>query len=299
MIGLEARRGTVLPAYPEGGPTVLRIILGGRLRKLREQHNISRAAAGRAIRASESKISRMELGRVAFKERDLSDLLTLYGVSDKDDRATMLSLGRQANQPGWWHKYGDLLPGWFELYVGLEEAASLIRTYEVQFIPGLLQTRDYARAVTLLGHAAESSADVERRVDMRMTRQEKILKNPGGSTLWAVIDEAVFRRILGGPGVMRAQIEHLILMAARPNITVQIVPFEGGGHAAAGGPFTILRFNEPDLPDVVYMEQLSSALYLDDRDEVNGYMAVMDRLSVEAATREKTLAMLHRLLDEL
>lgn len=299
MIGLEARHGTVVSTHPEGGPTVLRIILGGRLRRLREQNRITRAAAGKEIRASESKISRIELGRVAFKERDLRDLLTLYGVTDEAERATLLSLGRQANKPGWWHKYGDLLPGWFELYVGLEEAASLIRTYEVQFIPGLLQTREYARAVTLLGHAAESGEDVERRVDMRMIRQERILANPGTSALWAVIDEAVLRRVLGGPGVMRAQIEHLILMAVRPNVTVQIVPFEGGGHSAAGGPFTILRFTEPDLPDVVYMEQLSSALYLDDRNEVNGYMAVMDRLSVEAASRDETMAMLHKMLDEL
>lgn len=299
MIGSEARHGTVIPVFREGGPTVLRILLGGQLRRLREAKQITRAEAGSAIRASESKISRMELGRVAFKERDLSDLLTLYGVTGDDDRATLLALGRQANKPGWWHKYGDLLPSWFELYVGLEEAASLIRSYEVQFIPGLLQTRDYARAVTLLGHAGEPQEDIDRRVEMRMTRQQMILTEQSNAKLWAVIDEAVFRRAIGGAGVMRAQIRHLILMAARPNVTVQIVPFAGGGHSAAGGPFTILRFDQPDLPDIVYMEQLSSALYLDDREEVNGYMAVMDRLSVEALTRNETVRMLHRLLADL
>jgi transcriptional regulator with XRE-family HTH domain len=292
------RASAVTPAYPQGGPTVLRILLGGQLRRLREARHITRSEAGHAIRASDSKISRLELGRVAFKERDVCDLLTLYGVSDEDERTMFTSLGRQANKQGWWHKYGDILPSWFELYIGLEEAASLVRTYEVQFVPGLLQTRDYAREVTLLGHAEVTSTEISRRVELRMTRQER-LTAPGGPRIWAIVDEAVLRRPLGGAQTMRAQLEHLVEMASLPNVTLQVVPFDRGGHAAAGGPFTILRFSEPDLPDVVYLEQLSSALYLDDRTEVDGYMAVMDRLCVEAASRADTIRLLHEIIKEM
>ncbi|MBC6462910.1 helix-turn-helix domain-containing protein [Actinomadura sp. HBU206391] len=291
-------RSFAVTEYPETGPTVLRILLGGQLRRLREARQITRSEAGHAIRASDSKISRLELGRVAFKERDVCDLLTLYGVSDEDERALFKSLGRQANKPGWWHKYGDIMPNWFELYVGLEEAASLVRTYEVQFVPGLLQTREYAREVTLLGHAEETPSEITRRVELRMTRRQR-LTAPGGPRIWAVVDEAVLRRPLGGPEVMRAQLEHLAEMAALPNITLQVVPFDRGGHAAAGGPFTILRFSEPDLPDVVYLEQLSSALYLDDRDDVDGYMAVMDRLCVEAAPVGDSALMLDQIIKEM
>jgi transcriptional regulator with XRE-family HTH domain len=297
VIEAEVGRASVVTAYPQGGPTVLRILLGGQLRRLREARQITRSEAGDAIRASDSKISRLELGRVAFKERDVCDLLTLYGVTDEDERALFKSLGRQANKPGWWHKYSDIMPSWFELYVGLEEAASLVRTYEVQFVPGLLQTGDYAREVTLLGHTEVSSTAVSRRVELRMTRQER-LTGTGGPRIWAIIDEAVLRRPLGGPQIMRAQLEHLVEMASLPNVTLQVVPFDRGGHAAAGGPFTILRFAEPDLPDVVYLEQLSSALYLDDRDDIDGYMAVMDRLCVEAAPSDGTIKMLHEIIKE-
>ena len=298
MIDTEVGHRPVVSAYAQSGPTVLRILLGGQLRRLREARHISRAEAGHAIRASDSKISRLELGRVAFKERDVSDLLTLYGVSDEDERETLTSLGRQANKPGWWHKYSDILPSWFELFIGLEAAAALIRTYEVQFVPGLLQTGDYAAAVTMLGHAEVAVPEVARRVELRMARQRR-LTEPDAPRIWAVVDEAVLRRPLGGPEVMRAQLEHLLEMAARPNVTLQIVPFERGGHAAAGGPFTILRFAEPDLADVVYLEQLASAVYLDDRDEVDGYMAVMDRLCVEALPSAETIGMLRRFIEEM
>ncbi|GAA2072679.1 helix-turn-helix domain-containing protein [Actinomadura alba] len=297
MIEAEVGRASAVTAYQRSGPTVLRILLGGQLRRLRESKHITRSEAGEAIRASDSKISRLELGRVAFKERDVSDLLTLYGVIDEDERALFTSLGRQANKPGWWHKYSDIMPSWFELYVGLEEAASLVRTYEVQFVPGLLQTEDYAREVALLGHPNVSSTEIARRVELRMARQER-LRAEDGLRIWAIIDEAVLRRPLGGSGVMRAQLGHLADMSSLPNVTFQVVPFDRGGHAAAGGPFTILRFSEPDLPDVVYLEQLSSALYLDDRDDVDGYMAVMDRLCVDAASSADTMKMLHGIIKE-
>ena len=283
---------------PRGGPTVLRILLGTQLRKLRESRGISREAAGDAIRASHAKISRLELGRVGYKERDVADLLTLYGVLDEEERAHFLKLARQANTPGWWHKYSDVLPSWFEMHIGLEEAASVIRCYEVQFVPGLLQTPEYARAVAMLGHPRASIREINRRVDLRMKRQE-LLVRPDAPRLWAVIDEAALRRPLGGGEVMRAQLEYLIEASERPNITLQVAPFRIGGLAAAGGPITILRFSEPDLPDIVYLEQLTSALYLDKREDVDNYLAVMDRLSVEAEPQTNTVEFLRGVIEEL
>ncbi|MGD9483111.1 helix-turn-helix transcriptional regulator [Streptomyces sp. TRM70308] len=287
-----------LLAQPRGGPTVLRIVLGTHLRRLREASGITREAAGDAIRGSHAKISRLELGRVGYKERDVADLLTLYGVHDPLQREEFLTLAQHANNPGWWHQYSDVLPTWFETLLGLEEAASVIRTYEVQFVPGLLQTADYARAVTKLGHARASQDEIERRVRLRMRRQE-LLTRPHGPRLWAVIDEAALRRPLGGPEVMRAQIAHLLDISERPNVTLQVAPFRIGGLAAAGGPVTLLRFHESDLPDIVYLEQLTSALYLDKRPEVETYMVVMDRLCAAAETHADSVAFLRRLHAEL
>jgi hypothetical protein len=281
-----------------GGPTVLRMLLGAHLRRLREAQGVSREDAGWEIRASESKISRMELGRVGFKERDVADLLTLYGVDDEEERERLLALARGANTPGWWHRFGDVLPNWFQSYLGLEATATLIRSYEVQFVPGLLQTRDYARGVVLLGHDATRGDEIERRVNLRMTRQQ-LLTRPDPPLFWAVVDEAALRRPIGGPKVMRAQIEALIEATKLPNVRLQVVGFEVGGHAAAGGAFTILRFPEPDLPDVVYVEQLTSALYLDKRDDVDHYAAAMERVCVEADPPDRTIKILHGMLDDL
>lgn len=280
------------------GPTVIRMIVGAQLRRLREARGITREAAGDAIRGSEAKISRLELGRVGYKERDIADLLTFYGITVEQERAALLGLVRQANTAGWWHDYGDVLPSWFEMFIGLEQAASQIRSYEVQFVPGLLQTADYARAVTLLGHPAEREADIDRRVNLRMARQQ-LLTRPGAPSLWSVVDESALRRPMGGPAVMRTQLRQLIELAELPNITLQIVSFDSGGHAAAGGPFTILRFPEPELPDVVYLEQLTSALYLDKRKDVEHYVAVMDRVCVEAAPPTETPNFLNKIIRDL
>lgn len=287
----------MITAQPGSGPTVLRILLGSQLRMLREVKGITREEAGYAIRASGSKISRMELGRVSFKERDVTDLLKLYGV-DEDETATLVALAVQANTPGWWHKYGDVLPDWFQVYVGLEEAASLIRLYEVQFVPGLLQTADYARAVVRLGQPGAAPEEIERRISLRMGRQE-LLTKPGGPRLWAIVDEAALRRPIGGKEVMRAQLEQLILATEEPQVTLQVMPFRSGGHAAEAGAFTIMRFPEPDLPDVVYLEQLTSALYLDKRDDVEKYTEVMERLSVESESPERSVDILSGMLEEV
>ena len=282
-----------------GGPTVLRILLGTQLRRLREAHGVSRENAGWEIRSSESKISRIELGRVSFKERDIADLLSLYGMTDGDpERARLLALARQANAPGWWQPYSDVMPGWFQSYLGLEAATSLIRTYEVQFIPGLLQTREYARAVVRLGHPRASDTDVERRVELRLARQ-KLLTRDDPPQLWAVVDEAALRRPIGGAAVLRGQIDALVGATQLPNVRLQIVPFEVGGHAAAGGAFTILRFPEEDLLDVVYVEQLTSALYLDKREDIELYAEAMERLCLDANPPGQTADMLGGILKQL
>jgi len=285
---------TQLPERGSAGPTVRRMLLGAHLRRLREAAGITRGDAGFAIRGSDSKISRMELGRVGFKERDVADLLTLYGVTDEEERATLLSLAEEANTPGWWNRYGDLLPTWFQPFVGLEAAAALIRTYEVQFIPGLLQTKDYARAVIALfdNPMTASAEETERRVRLRMDRQQ-LLTRPDPPELWAVVDEAALRRPIGGADVMRAQLEALIDATRLPNITLQVLPFRVGGHSAAGGMFTILRFPEQDLPDVVFLEQLTNAVYLDKREDVDLYAMTMERLAMQAdppSQTAKTLA---------
>ncbi|MGR6319158.1 helix-turn-helix domain-containing protein [Micromonospora soli] len=283
---------------PATGPTVLRILLGSQLRRLREGAGVTRETAGWEIRSSESKISRMELGRVGFKERDVADLLTLYGVKDVEERDALLKLAREANSPGWWHRYGDVLPGWFQSYLGLEAAAALIRTYEVQFVPGLLQTPDYARAVILLGHRGAPAAEIDRRVSLRMARQD-VLRRSRPPQLWAVLDEAALRRPIGGPDVMRGQLDALIEATAAPHVRLQVVQFEAGGHAAASGAFSILRFGDEELPDIVYIEQLTSAIYLDKRDDLDYYALAMERLCVEAAPPERTPELLTRIRDEL
>jgi len=270
------------PGEPVSSPTVLRMVLGGQLRRLREAAGIPSDRAGYEIRASRSKMSRLENGRVSFKERDVADLLTLYGVTDEKQREQMLALARSASSQGWWSKYDDVMPDWFETYVGLEQATTLIRSYELQFVPGLFQTEEYARAVTALGHRSASPAEIERRVSLRLKRQQ-LLSGPE-PRIWAVIDESALRRPLGGRDVMRAQLQRLIEVAELPQVTLQIMPFDSGGHSAAGGSFAILRFAEPDLPDIVYIEQLTGALYLDRHEETDHYREVMNSLSVEAET---------------
>jgi transcriptional regulator with XRE-family HTH domain len=282
---------------PGSGPTALRILLGSQLRRLREAKGVTREEAGHLIRGSESKISRMELGRVGFKERDVADLLTMYGVDDNAARSAVLDLVGTANEPGWWHRFNDVLPSWFQAYVGLEEAAMRIRTYEVQFVPGLLQTKEYARAVVTAGSAGISGDEIARRVDLRLERQ-RVLDRPDGPFFWAVIDEAALRRPIGGAEVMRAQLEHLIDQMRLPNITVQVMPFDFGGHSAEGGAFSVLRFPDRELPDVVYVEQLASALYLDKREDVDRYTEVMERLCAVSTTPDETVELLRAIAAE-
>ena len=280
-----------------GGPTARRIVLGAQLRRLREAAEISRADAGYSIRCSESKISRLELGRVGFKERDVTDLLTMYGVSDPGEREVFLEMVKRANEPGWWHRYTDLMPSWFHEYVGLEESASRIQTYELQFVPGLMQTEDYARALASRARPELASDEAERWVALRMRRQ-KVLARPDAPRLWAVIDEAVLHRSVGGRRVTLAQIEHLLELTRLPNITLQVMPYRLGGYTAEGA-FTLLRFTEPALPDLVYIEHLTGALYLDKREEIELYSRVIDQLTVDAETPDHTRQLLVKVRAEI
>ncbi len=280
------------------GPTVLRILVGSQLRRLREAAGKTRDQAAYVIRGSEAKMSRIETGRTGFKLRDVVDLLALYGVTDDAEREAVLTLARQANEPGWWQPYSDSMPGWLELYVGLEQAASVIRCYEAQYVPGLLQTEGYAKSV--IGMAPfDRSDDLDQRVQLRMHRRQ-LIEDPTSPEFWVVLDEAVLRRNMGDPMVMREQLDHLLDVMRRPRVTVQILPFHRSGQVATGGgPFSLLRFGEPDLPDVVYLEQLTSALYLDRREDVEIYLEVIDRLGATALTPNQSREMIASVRDTL
>jgi hypothetical protein len=281
------------------GPTALRMMLGSHLRRLREDAGVSRTDAGWAIRSSESKISRLELGRVGFKVRDVEDLLSLYGVTEARERDRLLQLAREANDPGWWHRYGDVTPDWFDAYLGLEAAAELIRTYEIQFVPGLLQTADYARAVARLTPGNERAEDEVEKIVALRTRRQRVLDREPPLKLWAVIEESVLHRPIGGPEVLRNQLDALREAVNRPNITVQIIPLDSTGHAATGGAFSLLRFPQRDLPDIVYLEHLTSALYLDKRDDVETYTHALDYLSTTSPPPDQTATLLTTLRNQL
>ncbi|MDQ1037863.1 transcriptional regulator with XRE-family HTH domain [Streptomyces sp. V3I8] len=280
----------------ESGSVVRRMLLGSHLRRLRESRGITREKAGYSIRASESKISRMELGRVSFKTRDVEDLLTLYGIADEAERTSLLSLAKEANVAGWWHSYSDVLPSWFPTYVGLEGAAALIRSYEVQFVHGLLQTEAYAHAVVARGMRGAGRADIDRRVALRLERQ-KYLVAETAPEFHVVLDEAALRRPYGDRNVMRGQLQHLIDISQRPNVRLQVMPFSLGGHAGESGAFTMLSFPESDLSDVVYLEQLTSALYLDKREDVAQYEKAMKELQQDSPGPDESRDLLRGLLQ--
>jgi transcriptional regulator with XRE-family HTH domain len=277
-----------------GGPTVLRILLGTQMRRLREARGITAQEAAQAIRGSESKISRIELGRNAVREVDIADLLSLYGITDLGEREQLLSLASQANLPGWWHRYQDVLPTWFQAYIGLEESAESIRSYDAQFVPGLLQTEDYAAAVIARGEFALD--ETERLVYLRKERQRRFTS--GGLRLWAIVDETALRRPVGSVSQMRAQLQYLYDICEQPGFTLQVTPFPAGAYTAPGS-FSILSFAAADLPDVVYIEQLTSAMYLDKRSDVDRYTEAMDKLSAASAAPDESRQVIRALLDEM
>jgi Domain of unknown function (DUF5753)/Helix-turn-helix domain len=284
-----------LPA--PGGPTVLRIILGRQLQALREKARLSHEQAANAVYASAWTIRRMEKAEVGLKLNYVKSMLMAYGVTDNGEIDAFLDLAREANKPGWWHSYTDVLPPWFRVFPGLEQAAELIRGYEPHCVPGLLQTHDYARALTIAGYPDAPAHETDRRVALRMARQQ-ILARTDPPHLWVVIDEAVLRRPAAGPAVMRAQLGRLIEAARTPNITLQVLPFAAGPHPAMYGMFHLLRFPAAELPDVVYGENLTSAFYLDKPHEVAGYTQALDRLCAQSVPAIKTAKILRGISKE-
>jgi transcriptional regulator with XRE-family HTH domain len=283
--------------WPDGSPTVLRMILARQLQALREKSRMSHEQAAQAIDSSESTIRRMERAEGGLEPLTVKSLLMAYGVSDAGEIDAFLALSRDASKPGWWHSYDDVLPSWFRAAVGLEESASLIRAYEPQVVPGLLQTEGYIRAITAASFPAATEEFTERAVALRLARQQ-LLTRPEPPQYWVVLDETVLRRPIGGHKVMRAQLEHLIKAAGQPNVTIQVIPFAVGWHPALYGMFNIFRFPAEQLPDIVYTEALTGAYYLNKPEESARYTEALDRMCVQAASPEHTVTILQHIMKE-
>ncbi|MFZ4188398.1 helix-turn-helix domain-containing protein [Streptomyces pseudogriseolus] len=284
---------------PEPAPTLLKMLVGVQLAGFREDAGLSQDQAARHVGFSGAKLSRIESGkgRRPPTETDVRALLELYGTDDYE-ASVLLKLLQRAGEPGWWQRYDKrLMPEWFDRLVGLQEAAATIRTFEIQYVPGLLQTADYTRAVVERGLPNAPASEVQRRVELRM-RRAQLLFREDAPQLWAVIDESVLLRVLGDRTVMREQLDHLAEMAARPNVTLQIVPLNVTNASAPAIPVTYLRFGGLDLPDVVYLEHIRSANFLEDLDETEEYRIVLDRLADEALTPRESVEMLRRTIEE-
>ncbi|GGS95799.1 transcriptional regulator [Streptomyces daghestanicus] len=264
------------------------MVLGKRLQELREAAGLSREAAAKVLRVAPATVRRMETAEVALKIPYVQLLLHAYGVPE-DEVTAFVDLTEEANRPGWWQRYHDVLPDWFSLYVSLEGAARIIRSYEPHFVPGLLQTEDYARAVMETGTIGTSGPDtVDRHVALRMERQ-RLLEREGPPHLWVVMDETVLRRPVSSDGrVMREQLDKLLDFAGRERVTLQVAEFATGPHPGTYAPFTLFRFAEPELPDMVFTEYLTGALYLDSRDEVSTHLEVLDHMTALAASASRT-----------
>ncbi|QCX75894.1 Helix-turn-helix protein [Streptomyces sp. YIM 121038] len=283
---------------PRSAPTVGQVVLGRRLQDLRERAGLKRDEAARILRVAPATVRRMETAEVALKIPYLQSLLKAYGVAD-EEADSFIALAEEANKPGWWQRFHDILPGWFSMYVSLEGAASLIRSYEPHFMPGLLQTEDYARGVLLSGAIGQTRPeDTERYVALRMERQT-LLTREDAPRLWVVMDETALRRPVGGPEVMRAQIDRLLEATEMPRVTLQVAPFAAGPHPGTFGPFVLFRFAMAELPDMVYSEYLTGAVYLDARAEVATHLEVMDRMAAQAATAQRTKEILRDVRKEL
>nr|WP_202534538.1 helix-turn-helix transcriptional regulator [Streptomyces sp. SID3212] len=284
---------------PRSAPTVGQVVLGRRLQDLRERSGLKREEAAKLLRVAPATIRRMETAEVTLKIPYVQVLLKAYGINDAEAES-FVELTEEANKPGWWQRFHDILPDWFSMYVSLEGAAALLRTYEPHFVPGLLQTEDYARSVMRAGAVGQARPeDIERHVALRMERQS-LLTRPDAPRFWVIMDETVLRRPVGdSPEIMREQIDRLLDTSALPNVTLQIAEFSSGHHPGTYGPFVIFRFAVPELPDMVYSEYLTGAVYLDARPEVATHLEVMDRMAAQAATAPRTKEILRDVRKEL
>lgn len=279
-------------------PTVGQVVLGRRLQELREAAGLSREEAARTLRVAPATVRRMETAEVSLKIPYVQVLLETYGV-DEAETGTFVTLAEEANRPGWWQRFHDVLPEWFSLYVSLEGAARLIRSYEPHFVPGLLQTERYARAVLEAGTVGRTSPEaIERHVSLRLARQ-RLLEGPQPPHLWVVMDETVLRRpVSTDADVMYEQVDKLLELAERDRITLQVAEFASGPHPGTSAPFSLFRFAEPELPDMVVTEYLSGALYLDSRREVSTHLEVLDHMTTHAASAEHTRKLLRDVRGE-
>ncbi|MCX5599726.1 helix-turn-helix domain-containing protein [Streptomyces phaeochromogenes] len=286
----EARSGVGTSA-----PTVLRMILGKRLQELRQGAGVSLDDAARALHVKPLTIRRLEKAEVALKTLYVEKLLQTYGAAQQEVDEFVV-LAERANEPGWWHAYRDVVPDWFSAYVSLETGAKTLRTYEPHYVTGLLQTYNYARAVLRGGFPNESDEDLARRVDLRLRRQS-LLERPDAPTLWVVMEETVLHRMVGGAEVMREQIERLLEVSELEHVSVDVVPFTAGAHIGACAPFTYFRFEERELPDIVYSEILSASVYLDQRSDVAGHLEAHNRMSLLTSSADSK-ALLNRMRKE-
>lgn len=274
----------------EPAPTLLKMLVGVQLAGIREDFGLSQDQAARAVGFSPAKLSRIEAGkgRRPPTEADVRALLELYRAEEYES-SVLLQLLRRAGEPGWWQRYDKrLMPEWFDRLVGLQEAATAIRTFELQYVPGLLQTEAYTRAVVERGLPSAPDREVLRRVELRMRRRE-LLHRADAPQLWAIVDESVLLRMLGSREVMREQLEYLEEMAQRPHVTLQFVPLDVTNASAPAIPVTYLRFGGADLPDIVYLEHIKSAAFLEDQDETEEYRIALDRLGDEALNPRESL----------
>lgn len=278
-------------------PTVRRRRLAAELRRLRANSEVTQQQAASHLGCTQAKIGRFETAKRSPSVGDVSALLDFYGV-DSAEREQLINLARDARKRGWWHSYSDVLPEWYETYVGLEAEASSIHTYESEAIPGLLQTREYAYAITKSTLIRAHDAEIGRRVDLRIQRQERVTgDNP--LELWAVVGEAALRRRVGGDGVLRRQLEHMLKLGQLPNVTLQVMPLDAGAHPAQAGPFVILRYSNHIDPDVVYLETHVGGLYLEREIELTNYATMMDHLRAHAVDPEGSVDFIQQRIGEL
>ncbi|MFE1248498.1 helix-turn-helix domain-containing protein [Streptomyces sp. NPDC058735] len=278
-------------------PTVGQVVLGKRLQELREAAGLSRDEAARVLRVAPATVRRMETADVALKIPYVQILLTAYGVAEEEAGA-FVELAEEANRPGWWQRFHDALPEWFSLYVSLEGAARIIRSYEPHFVPGLLQTEGYARAVLEAGTIANAGPEaVQRHVSLRMERQ-RLPERANPPHLWVIMDETVLARpVSDDGGVMREQLDKLLRFSARDRVTLQVAEFRDGPHPGTYAPFSLFRFAEPELPDMVFTEYLTGALYLDSRKEVSAHLEVLDHMTARSASARRTQELLREYRD--
>ncbi|MES9535911.1 Scr1 family TA system antitoxin-like transcriptional regulator [Actinomadura sp. NPDC000600] len=291
----RTRNAPVSTVSAQGDPLVPRMLLGRRLRELREAARLSRRKAGLAIYGSESKITRLELGRSRARAGDVARLLDRYGA-DPGELATLLALAEQTDAPPWWHADGDIVPRWVRDYLSAEQAAKLVRTFEARFVPGLLQTEDYVRELVASRTGSGSEAEIERRVEFRMRRQRVLRRRPRPLNLWVVLDEGALWRPTVAPETMRGQILHIVELCRRPNVTIQIAPLGISGQVAGDGSLTLVRFPQQGLQDMVYLERPDNAVYPTRRAEIEHHWHLFNTLVTEASPPEHTPRVLARIL---